>query len=210
MWSFGRSGLVETAKDHLFAAHQSTFVDDGSVLLRGRTDRSNTRDACVHLLTASGAAGAVVFVTADPTEQLAAWRERLEGSPARISIVTPAEDPLSDVEWLTPAEAEVVPVTDASDLKALGTTIADSIDPSRTPAGGVTVCCDILGELIRRFELQTVFRFLHLLAGRIRRAGALAHFHFEAGNYPDAVANMITPAFERTLAVEDGVFTDER
>jgi hypothetical protein len=86
---------------------------------------------------------------------------------------------------------------------------APLVDPGAVPSGEVTVCIDILDDLIRGFELQTVFRFLHLLAGRIRRAGTLAHFHLDARGYPDAVTNMLTPVFGSTLAVRDEVYVNE-
>jgi hypothetical protein len=258
-WSFARAPLVDFAKDHLFDAHQSTFVqnevavewdcpyceydvygpdretvigdardhlfehDDGGVssdlrvsdvvesgcLLVTGGDRPATEDACVDLLTASGPAGGVVFVTADPTDQLTAWRDRIEGTPAEVSVLSPLENPLSDVEWLSPNEANVVRIEDTTDLSSLGASIADSVDPGAVPSGEVTVCIDILDDLIRGFELQTVFRFLHLLAGRIRRAGTLAHFHLDARGYPDAVTNMLTPVFGSTLAVRDEVYVNE-
>lgn len=69
---------------------------------------------------------------------------------------------------------------ESDDLSELGTAISRAMnDLARVDAdaGELRVCFDSLSPLLEAYDHSVVFRFLHVLTGRVRQTQALAHFH---------------------------------
>lgn len=92
---------------------------------------------------------------------------------------------------------------ESDDLGELGTAISRAIDDLARgdPAPGeVRVCLDSLSPLLEGYDESVVFRFLHVLTGRVRQANALAHFHLPVP--ADArEARLLAPLFDATVEV---------
>lgn len=101
---------------------------------------------------------------------------------------------------------------EGGDLPGLGAAITGVIDDFETVAGSgglapaeLRMCLDSLGPLVAEHGRSTVFRFLHLLTERVRRAAGLGVYHLPAPSDDESVA-MLASLFDATveLRVEDG------
>lgn len=97
-------------------------------------------------------------------------------------------------------------------LPEIGSTVTEAIDGFEAIAGSeglepteLRVCIDSLSPLITVNGQSAVFRFLHLLTERIRRAGGLGIFHLPARRDAESAA-MLSSLFEAVveLRVEAG------
>jgi hypothetical protein len=88
-------------------------------------------------------------------------------------------------------------------LGELGTAISRAIDDlarDDPDPGEVRVCVDSLSPLLEGYDEGVVFRFLHVLTGRVRQAKGLAHFHLPV--QADArEARLLAPLFDAVVEV---------
>ncbi len=91
-------------------------------------------------------------------------------------------------------------VDDPGDLTRLGITISNVLSSWQDNHHQTLVCFDSVSTLLQYAELQRVFRFIHVLQGRLGNIGARTHYHLN----PDAHDSQ-TEATMRSLF--DGVIT---
>lgn len=92
---------------------------------------------------------------------------------------------------------------ESDELGELGTAISRAIDDlarDDPDPGEVRVCVDSLSPLLEGYDESVVFRFLHVLTGRVRQAQGLAHFHLPV--HADArEARLLAPLFDAVVEV---------
>ncbi|MFB6360172.1 MAG: hypothetical protein ABEH59_02510 [Halobacteriales archaeon] len=91
-------------------------------------------------------------------------------------------------------------VDDPGDLTRLGITISNLLSSWQHDENQTLVCFDSVSTLLQYAELQRVFRFIHVLQGRLGNIGARTHYHLN----PEAHDSQ-TEATMRSLF--DGVIT---
>lgn len=130
---------------------------------------------------------------------------------------TGAGAPTAGFDDLDPREDGGIPpgairTVGSEDLPGLGAAVTEAIDGFETVAGAdglapaeLRMCVDSLGPLVAEHGRSTVFRFLHLLTERVRRAAGLGSYHLPAPPDDESVA-MLASLFDATveLRVEDG------
>jgi hypothetical protein len=160
--------------------------DGGAFLVCGDVPRQVHEAVCERWLGAAGRARLVVGTD--------------RGSEARHG---PAETVRFDATVRsTTATAGTTPDA-AGSVASLGTAALDAIarlEAESDGARGVRVCVESLAPLVSASDAETVFRFLHLLGGRVRQSAGLMHVHLTTG--PDEeLARTLAPLFDGRVAL---------
>lgn len=209
---------VEGFKRHLFdhvgslvesGVHTADDIDGtGNVLVRSPRGSGASDNARVHFLSPGDI---VVFVTMTPGARLRLLHEELREWPVRTVVLTIKTDVPESVSGIDFSELplEVVRLDSRLGLSGLGETLSRVIEEHEADAGKIAVEFDILSELIEKFDLRTVFKFLHLLGKRIEQADALAHYHVDSRARSESTINILDKAFDLSIRARDQRFVSE-
>ena len=183
----GDSGRPE---DERFAAYLSELKERGSAtLVVGELPSDSYTSFCGDMLGDSTSDPRFrVRVTTDAARDIAT-RVETDPSPAAGRVPTRHIVSTFDSRSATTASAiarerdTVTHVKDAS-LATLGVAISREIKAFEERNGGLEpaelrVCFDSLRPLIEEFDEAQVFKFLHILTGRIRSTSGMGHFHLQ-------------------------------
>ncbi|GAA0674485.1 hypothetical protein ACFQDG_08130 [Natronoarchaeum mannanilyticum] len=97
-------------------------------------------------------------------------------------------------------DVDVVSIDDPADLSSLGIEISGFLSD-----GGETILCfHSLTDLLDHSDLERAFRFLHVLAGRVRAADAVAHFHIDPTAHEPRDLNTLAALFDGVVERFDG------
>ena len=91
-------------------------------------------------------------------------------------------------------------VSDPSDLPKLGMSITSVLDEWPDDEG-VLLCLDSLTELLRRVELQRVYRFVHILSDRLARLDARIHVHLDGESCDERTLATLEPLSDAIVEV---------
>ena len=165
-----------------------------TVLLTGPS--TGTRQATCASLFETDPDSDVLFVTytQPPTDTLTRATRDRQGGTSEVTVIA-IGDPAS-----TPTEPTVQTqsVTAPSDLMSLGIALGSVLD-----SGKVLICFDSLTTTLQYAEFSEVFEFLHAILGRIRAAGAHAHFHINPEAHDDDLVAALTALFDARVDTED-------
>lgn len=210
---------IRAFRDHVYThveplLEEGTHVADdvdgtGDVLVLSPLDSQGADNARIHFVSPCDVA---VFVTADPAARLRLLGDGLDALPAWTTVVTTADDPLAGLPDVDPSNApiEVVQLDGALGLGGLGKTLSQVLSEQGSANGKMSFEFDILSELVDKFDLQSVFKFLHLVTTRFEEADALSHFYVDPATRSDSTINMLEGLFDLTLDADDEVFTTIR
>jgi len=206
----------EQYKDHLFTHVESLMEADvhvaddvkgtGSILVLAAPEGAGADNARKHFLSP---ADIMVFVTTRPEQRLRLVREELGQLPSRTVVITSRENPLEGLQGAEPdtLPIDVVHLEGTIGLSMLGKTISRVLDDHEGIEGKISFEFDILSELITTFDLQQVFKFLHVLTTRLEDADALAHFYANPDARSESSINVLDQIFDMRLTAEGNVFT---
>jgi hypothetical protein len=210
-----RDDAADRFERHLFehvealvasGAHVADEVDGaGNVLVRSSGGGRGADNARTHFCSP---AEVVLFVTTAPGERLRLLDETLPEWPEQTVVLTTKSDPLASVSGidLSAIGLEVVQLDRSLGLSGVGETISRIVDEYEGTDGRLTVGFDVLSELVAKFDLQTVFNFLHVLGRRFNRADALAHYHVDPRAQSASTINVLEGAFDLSITARDGRF----
>ncbi len=170
-------------------------------------------EACVDLLATSRPADMnVLYVTfvQSADERLESWRRRHDDTqPNRLGVIdvggstrsatatsAAAPDPTSPVRIET--------IASPGNLTNLGIKISGFLQDWEPTDADPTICFHSLTTLLQYADLQRVFRFLHVLTGRVRAVGGTAHFHLDPGAHDPQVENTLMTLFDAAVRLEGG------
>jgi hypothetical protein len=175
----------------------SELGDVSNVLLLAPSLGGRGNDICLDLLTRSEPGRTNVLTityTESPGEFVSRWSDGVGDPPARGGIVSvgEADASVSGANWT------VRGVENPSDLTGIGIELSELLSNMAAAAGddeAVAVCFNNLTSLLQYADLQRVFRFLHVVTGRVKTIGGIGHYHID----PDAHD-------KQTLATLKGLF----
>jgi hypothetical protein len=203
---------VEQFERHLFdhvesAVESGIHVADevgrtGGVLVRAPRESAGIENARVHLLSP---ADIVLFVTTAPAERIRLIEDKFREWPTRTIVLTTTPDPLGDVTDVDLSEVslEVVRLDSRLGLSEVGETISRVLGEYEDAGEKIAVEFGILPELVEKFDLQTVFKFLHVLDTRFEQAGVLSLFHIDPRTQSQSTINILGQAFDLSVAADD-------
>ncbi|WP_435360175.1 DUF7504 family protein [Haloarchaeobius sp. DFWS5] len=93
-------------------------------------------------------------------------------------------------------------VSDPSDLQELGQRISQFCQVWTDAGYEISVCFDSLSGLLAANETEVVFQFCHVLAGRLRSVGAVAHFHLDPNSHGQHRQLTFEQIFDETVLEE--------
>jgi rubredoxin len=209
------SEAIRTFKDHLFdhvepffesGVHIADGIDGtGSVLVRAPLEGTAADNARRHFCAPGDV---VVLVTTTPAKRLRLLRRGNSSWPAWTVVITTVDDPLDGVEGVDTSSVplEIVKLDEVHGLQEVGQTISTVVGEQDTSNGKLSVEFDILAEIIAKFDLETVFRFLHILNSRLEQADALTHYYLDPDAGQAATSNILESSFDMTISAEGEVF----
>ncbi|MFB6123385.1 MAG: hypothetical protein ABEJ78_08005 [Haloferacaceae archaeon] len=206
---------VRTFRDHLFqhakplmesGVHIADAVDrSGSVLVRAPLEGPQADNARQHFYSVGDV---VVLVTTTPGERVRLLRRSLGSWPAWTVVVTTVDEPLTGVDAVDASDdpIEVVSLDKRHGLQEVGQAISRVVGDQKTTDGQLSVEFDVLSEILDKFDMERVFRFLHILTSRLDQADAVSHFYLDPSAQQAATSNVLESVFDLTVAADGETF----
>lgn len=183
-----------------------------NVLWTPTPDYETEEDGCLELLTprdvTDGVSALVVTFRQTPEEVLTDWDRRPGVSrPRRLHFIG-AENVAGYNSEQWPRDGEngtelvVEAVDDVADLATLGVRISSVLSEFEATGDEIVTYFGPISSLLETRELSDVFRFLHILTGRMQTVDANAYFHIDRDDYSEETMSTLKRLFEPIEAVE--------
>lgn len=201
--------LTDTERRKFVSKLRELKRNGSSLLVVGSIPDTTAAQACHWMLGDTESADRRrLFVSTD--RNLPTITDRLSTSPEQLR-----PDTTTLITWTAnarstaatppqPMHTGVTPVhVERDQLSELGIAISQEIKTFENIAGELTpselrVCFDSLTALFTDYETGEIFRFLHVLIGRIRSVQAMAHFHLPLAHDSDPV-QQLAPLFDAVI-----------
>ncbi|WP_244605542.1 DUF7504 family protein [Halorussus marinus] len=169
-----------------------------------------TDEACLNLLSLDDPADQNVMwvtYTRSPDACIQDWLAHAGERPRNMRFVSVGETTRSTsaVSNAANGRSEVVEtLSNPSDLTGLGIKLSEILKEWTRNDYPTTACFDSLTALLQYADLQTVYKFLHVLTGRFDAAGVTAHFHLDPDTCDDQTVSTLTSLFDTVVEFDDG------
>jgi hypothetical protein len=151
-----------------------------------------------------------VEYTRGPDGWLDEWREHVGRPPAETAIVS-VDDGTRSTAAVGPTVYEgdgtgtaVSVVESPDDLTGLGITVGGHLERWESDPGPTLVTMDSLTVLLQYVDVKRVFRFLHVLVNRVKRADAVGHYHMDPAAHDEQTVATLASVFDAVARHEDG------
>jgi len=129
------------------------------------------------------------------------------GVPPRATVVMSdgatwdAGDPRERLDSAAPddTDLQVELVDSPGNLTDLGVTLTELLESHDEYNPHTTLCLRSLTVLLQYSDSDSVYRFLHTLAGQLDRVGATGHFHLHGDAHDDDVVASLEPVFDQVV-----------
>ncbi|WP_336021586.1 DUF7504 family protein [Halobellus salinisoli] len=186
------------------------FADGASnILLSGPGECPAEQNLCSRLMESGTDAPAnllAITVSETPSQRLSALENYLEGPVGETAVVDVRNYNRETTYEEYDGPVEVRTVSNPQDLRRIGIVTSKILTEWDELSGPTTMCLHSLSDLLDFNEdHQRVFRFLHVLRGRVQSAGVRAHYHFDPERHEGQTVRTFQSLFETVLAFdEDG------
>ncbi len=174
-----------------------------NVLVMAPSISEAKQTACLDLQAVDSAAHHnVLHITYSgvPGELVDQWRDHYGELPARMGIVAVGGQPGQTAGNDSIAENVFVTSANPNDVTGLGMRLNNYLN-DHDEDSQLVVCFDSVTEMLQFEDLQPVFKFLHMFAGQLRDADAVAHFHLDPGAHDNKTINRLKPLFDDAIDV---------
>jgi len=130
-----------------------------------------------------------------PADLVDQWRAHHGDLPGRMGIVVVGDQPGQHPGGENVPENVFVTTANPNDITGLGMRLNNYLN-DHDDDSQLVVCLDSMTEMLQFAELQPVFKFLHMFAGQLRDADAVAHFHLDPGAHDDQTISRLKPLFD--------------
>jgi hypothetical protein len=188
--------------------------DTSASLLLAPSMSSETDAACLDLLSPTDPRDENVLwvtFTRSPDSCIQDWLAHNGERPANLRFISVGEtvrsmasSPSSSAMQETPANAVIETLSNPGDLTGLGIKISEVLQQWQTNEHRTVACFHSLTALLQYSDVQTIYKFLHVLTGRFATAGVTAHFHLDPGAHDDQTINTLKSLFDGVAEFEDG------
>jgi hypothetical protein len=204
-------------KGHNETERLSASVERGaSVLLLSPSLHSATDEACLDFLTLDDPSEENVLwvtYTRTPDSCVQSWLANVGGRPQNMRFVSVGETKRSASaqsgggDAPRPGGDSVETLSSPGDLTGLGITLSEVLKEWNDEDERTVACFDSLTALLQYADLQTVYKFLHVLTGRFEAADVTAHFHLDPEACDTQTVSTLTSLFDTVAELEDGEWT---
>lgn len=186
-----------------------------NVLLLAPTISAVDIEACMELLATDGASsGPVMSVgyTITPEQRTENWHQFVDAELPRnwkfVDVKTSGHDVGPDGPGGAGSDGDVVALTDPGNLTRLGIEVTEPLDDWTGEERRIAFCFHSLTPALQYTDVDTLFRFLHVLTSHLSRAGAVAHFHLDPTAHEPRTINTLRSLFDAVIGVDrDGEWT---
>lgn len=189
-------------------AFENATIEPGTNLLVMGPSLSGKRHLAFEALAhgANQNEGAVIITTRDSADRVLADYQSLLTDPnsTHLGIV----DCVTQHQGRSPADTDMVKYTSSpTDMTGIGIKFSDFLEGFYTDRGvrQNRIVVDSLSTLLVYSDLQTVFRFMHVLTSRIEDADAIGIFVIESSAHDAETMNTLKQLFDGLVEFdEDG------
>lgn len=152
-----------------------------------------------------------VTYTSTPDACMRSWLSHAGEQPADVKVVSVGDTMRSAaaVQSGSP-QARPIPTVDSvsnpADLTSLGIKISEQLQEWSRDGNRTVACYDSLTTALQYGDLQTLYKFLHVLTGRFETVGTTAHFHLDPAAHDEATVNTLKSLFDAVVEQRDGEF----
>ncbi len=169
------------------------------VLVQCGSQDDRKQQACIDLLGVDDVADRNVLLVRY-TEMNGPRLERIATHANRVTLVSVGYN--QRVPQSVQQAVRTVNVTNPNDVTRLGIVITATLDNWSARDGETVVCFDPLNVLLRYKNVENVFRFLHILLGKLRSGNAISHFHVDPTAGDPQEINTLKPLFDSVLTID--------
>jgi hypothetical protein len=150
-----------------------------------------------------------VLLNDSPDDWLDEWGRTVgQERPANTSFVTAGEQTRSTAADPAATDAlagnvTIHTVSAPSDLTGLGMRISKQLSAWADGDERIVVDFDSLTTLLEYASRESVFKFVHVLKGRIESADAVAHYHMDPTAHADQEVSTFTSLMDAVVTVDD-------
>lgn len=206
----GSGELTDTERREFVSRLRELKQKGASLLVVGNVSDATAAQGCHWMLgdtestdrrrlfvSTSGTLPSITNRLSTPLEQLRPDTTTLVTWTAESRNTATASPPQPPNSTITPVHVE------SEQLSELGITISREIKAFEDIAGELVpselrICFDSLSALFAEYDSDEIFRFLHVLIGRIRSVRAMGHFHLPVDRDSELV-QQIAPLFDATI-----------
>ena len=187
-----------------------------SILLLSPSLHSATDEACLDFLSLDDPGEENVLwvtYTRTPDSCVQSWLANVGERPRNMQFVSVGETTRSASAQTggngtpRPGGESVETLSSPGDLTGLGITLSEVLKEWNDNDDGTVACFDSLTALLQYADLQTVYKFLHVLTGRFEAADVTAHFHLDPEAVDPQTVGTLTSLFDTVAEFEDGEWT---
>lgn len=171
-------------------------------------------DACSSLLSfAPPDRSDVLCVTFNqtPDARLEHWRSAGGPTdPANLGFVVIGERVRSATAAVQGADVapeglgpSVVSVSSPGDLTGLGIELGNYLSDWDDDGNRLLLCFHTLTTFLQYADLRSVYRFVHVLTGRIREAGGVGHYHLDPTAHDEQTVNTLLGLFDAVVEPDE-------
>ena len=143
-----------------------------------------------------------------PDDQRERWRR--DGGPtepANLGFVVVGGDVRSAAAVQAPTDGPtigdvgptVTTVSSPGDLTGIGIELGHFFEDWADDGNALVLCFRSLTTFLQYADLRSVYRFVHVLTGRVRNAGGLAHFHLDPSAHDQRTINTLQGLFDAVV-----------
>lgn len=195
----------------------SQFADASNVLIAVSALNGTELDVCAELMNVGEPSEVNVLAITyrrSPEQWMADFHSHFGDDPGELRVIAMTElpqDSVPPVEATPAGERAVETIESPNDLTGLGIQIGEYLrdtEESKWDSGATetVMCFDSVTALLQYADARRVFRFLHLITGRISSFGATAHYHIHPDALDERTLNTIRTLFDGVVRIgERGV-----
>ena len=209
-WDFvaqGEESGRESALDPKTEALLELTGGASNVLLNGPSDCPAEQGLCSRLMESRSEERVnllVITITDTPSQRLSVLENYLNGPVGETAVVDVRNynREVSYDEYDGPVT--VRSVSNTQDLRRIGIVTSKILTEWEETSGQTTMCFHSLSDLLSlNDDHERVFRFLHVLRGRVQSAGVRAHYHFDPQQHDDQTVRTFQSLFDTVLQFDD-------
>lgn len=148
-----------------------------------------------------------ITLTGAPDDRLDAWQRDLDGGlPDEIAVVSVNEQLRGDATSFptdSGSSLHVGTVSNPADLTGLGIEVTKHLERWQTNDNETVICFHSLSTLLQYTDLESTFRFLHTLSGRVATIDGRAHYHMDPDVHDDKTVQTLLQLFDAVVRIED-------
>lgn len=183
-----------------------------NTLVVASTGDASVEDLCPELLLADDPDRTNllwVTYTRTPDDCLRRWLQHAGERPAGVKVLSVGDVMRSATATRTgsggrtPTASMVDSVANPGDVTGLGIKISEQLQEWSHDGNRTVACFDSLTTALQYVDLQTIYKFLHVLTGRFETVDAAAHFHIDPDAHDDATVNTLKSLFDAVVKHTD-------